>query len=285
MQPIIKSPYEVEYAFRQISPANLSLKNSCFFRYQGHEYIAATDMERGGTVILTRGNAPGGWVEYMHCCKGWMMMWAPYPYIDDDGKLWIYCCDTGGGDVSEWWKHMRLYRHWIGLQSKTCGVISKIQTPVDTDGLIDPAIMRIGKWYYLFYADLYNKQTKKYWDPGYSVGMSPAGPFQHMVNLQVPDSGIDEAFKTIVDANGHLYCTWSSGDSGIDGKAFMGRLDVVGQHKDGWLYFRVAQESIIKAVDSKLCTALDWNDGRLFATLRAPGYTGMRDKFHIGEMV
>lgn len=285
MQPIIKSQYEVEYAFKRISPANLSLKNSCFFRYQGNEYIAATDMLRGGTVILTMGSAPGGWVEYMHCFPKYTMMWAPYPYIDDFGNLWIYCCDTGGGDVSVWWEHMRLYWHSVYIGAKTYGKLIPIKTQFDTDGLIDPAIMRIGKWYYLFYADLYNKQTKKYWDPGYSVGMSPAGPFQHMVNLQIPDSGIDEAFKPLIKRDGTLWCTWSSGDSGIDGKAFMGRLDVVGRHKDGWLYFRVAQESIIRATDSRLCTALDWNDGRLFATLRSPGYTGMRDKFHIGEMI
>lgn len=280
-QPIIKSSYEVEYAFKQISPVNLSLKNSCFFRYLNQEYIAATDMERGGTVILTRGNAPGGWVEYMHYFKGWTMLWAPCPFIDDTGKLWIYFCDTGGGNVSEWWKHMRLYRHPLDLVLKKHGNLIPIKTPVDTDGLIDPAIMRIGKWYYLFYADLYNKQTGDYWDPCYSVSMSPFGPFQHRVNLQVPEKVIDEAFKPVVDANGNLYCTWSSGDSGIDGKAFMGRMDVIGQHKDGWLQFRVAQESIVKATDSKLCTALNLP----YATLRAPGYTGLRDKFYIGEMI
>ena len=284
MQPIIKSAFEVEYAFKQISPTNLSLKNSCFFRYQGNEYIAATDMLRGGTVILTRGAAPGGWVEYMHCFKGYTMMWAPYPFIDDSGNLWIYCCDTGGGDVSVWGEHMRLYRHSVDLAAKKHGKLIKVDVSANATGFIDPAIMRIGKWYYLFYVNLWNDQSKEWWDPCYSVSNSPFGPFRESVNLQVPERGIDEAFKPIIDCNGGLWCTWSSGDSGVDGKAFFGRLDVVGQHKDGWLYFRAAQESIIRATDSNLCTALDWNDGRLFATLRAPGYTGMRDKFYTGKM-
>jgi hypothetical protein len=240
-------------------------------------------MLRGGTVILRLDI--DGWKEHMLCFKGWGMLWAPFPYIDENDQLWLFCCDTAGGDISHWWDFMRLYRHSVDLSNKTCGTLARVETPTGTRGLIDPSLMRIGRWYYLFYTDLWNNQNNEWWDPVYSVSLSPFGPYREYINLQVPEKGIDEAFKPYICNNGGLWCTWSSGDSGIDGSAYLGRLDVTGQHKDGWLIFRAGVESHMKAVGSTLCTAVDPGTWPLRATLRRPGYVGMRDNFFIGEML
>ena len=286
MQPLIESNFPVKYAWNKISPAGLSLKNSISFRHQGRDWIAATDMLRGGTVILRKDYDL--WREHMLCFPGWSMMWAPYPYVDDLGKLWLFVCDTGGGDVSHWWDFMRIKRHWVDLNNKTFGPLESVVTPADHHGLIDPALMRIGDWYYLFYVDLWDSGDQEWWDPCYSVSKSPFGPFTGDINLQAPEGGIDEAFKPLRGADGQLLCTWSSGDSGVNGSAFLGSLTATGQHEDGWLYLKIVKKSVIQTSTGTLCTALDpgaWPVLR--GTLRTPGYAAndLRNNFFIGELL
>ena len=285
MQPIIESGFPVKYNWKQVSPAGLSLKNSISLRLMGRYWMCATDMLRGGTVILRLDT--DGWKEHMLCFHGYTMMWAPYPYIDELGKLGIYCCDTAGGDSSHWWDFMRLYRHSVDLNNKTLGSLIPVQTPVDSHGLIDPALIQIGEWWYLFYVDLWNAATQEWWDPCYSVSRSPFGPFVGNVNLQAPERGIDEACKPFRGADGKLLVTWSSGDSGIGGSAYLGELTATGQHADGWLYFRINPKSQLQAAGSRLCTALDpgsWPSLR--GTMRSSGYPSgdLRTGFYIGEM-
>ena len=285
MQPIIESGSPVKYNWNQISPTGLSLKNSSSFRMMGRDWMAATDMVRGGTAILRLD--VDGWKEHMLCYPQWIMMWAPYPYIDSTGKLWIYCCDTGGGDLSHWWDFMRIKRHWVDLNNKTWGPLESVVTPVDSHGIIDPALMQIGEWWYLFYVDLWNGETQEWWDPCYSVSRSPAGPFVGSVNLQAPERGIDEACKPFRGHDGKLLVTWSSGDSGIDGGAYLGELTATGQHPDGWLYFRINPKSQLKSSVGSLCTAIDPGAWPLLrCTLRNPGYPSgdLRGNFCIGEL-
>ena len=286
MQPIIDANFPVKYNWKQISPAGLSLKNSFSFTHMGREWICATDMIRGGTVILRLDS--DGWKEHLLCFPGWSMMWAPYPYVDATGRLFLYCCDTGGGDISHWWDYMRIKRHWMDLNNKTFGPLESVVTPADSHGLIDPALFRIGEWWYLVYVDLWNSQTQEWWDPCYSVSRSPNGPFTDSINLQAPERGIDEACKPFRNRDGKLFVTWSSGDSGIDGGAYLGELAATGQHPDGWLYFRINPKAQLKSVNSQLCTALDPGAWPLLrGTFRTPGYQAddMRSNFYIGELL
>lgn len=274
----------LKYDWEPILP-NLSLKNSYTFYYNGVKYIAATDMIRGGSVILKE-TISGEIIEYMHMFPNYTMMWSPHPVVID-GKVWVYCCDTAGGDLSHWWDFMRIYRHEVDLENKTYGKLIPVNIFEDDCGLIDPCLFRIGDWWYIAYAKLWDEKDNQWWDPHYSVSKSPFGPFKEEINLKVKDRGIDEAPKIFMGADRQMYCTWASGDSGIDGCAFFGKVEANSQDSEGWLELKFEYISTIKATDSLLCTALDpggWPD--LIATLTFSGYKEgeMRKNFYIGKL-
>jgi len=275
----------IKYDWEPILP-ELSLKNSYTFFYNDIKYIAATDMIRGGSVILKE-TLNGQFIEHMHMFPGYTMMWSPHPVVIDD-VVWAYCCDTAGGDVSHWWDFMRIFRHRINLEKKTHGKLIRVKIFEDDSGLIDPCVFKIGKWWYISYAKLWDEKDNQWWDPHYSVSKSPFGPFKEEIHLGMKDKGIDESTKVFIGTDRRLYCTWSSGDSGIDGCAFFGEIEAIGQSAEGWRYLRSKELSKIEAKDSLLCTALDpgdWPD--LIATLRFPGYPKgeMRKNFYIGKLM
>ena len=280
MQPLIPSTDPVAYQWAPIVGADgMSLKNSHFFHHVGGDYLFASDMLRGGTIVLRWNGAR--WEFYRRCFEGWTMMWNPCPVLID-GQVWVYVCDTAGG--SPWYEHMRIYRHTVGLESGVVGPLIRVEVCEDQNGMIDPCLIHmLGRWH-LFYARLWDPLTGKWWDPGYSVSDSPFGPFTGKNHLGVTDHpgylGIDEAFKVVVSGDRKLLCTGSYGDSGTRGDAFIGEVKMT----SGYLW--AEQLHHIQSIESDLCTALDLSAWpRVFGTLRRPGETDLRSGFYIAEMV
>lgn len=285
MQPILYGT-STEYKWNPIGPSSLSLKNSFSFERRGRQYMVATDMEVGGVALLE--NRLGSWALIHRFYPGYLMMWAPY-VIGYDNSDYVFVCDTMGSTDPEWWMHMRICSFRMDIENRIASDFQRIDIP-DPDGVgfIDPAIIQIGKWWYLFVADLWNSGSSEWWDPVCYVAPTPFGPYtlERSFNVDVPELGIDEAFKPFRGEGGNLLCTWSSGDSGINGSAFLGRLNVAHQHPEGWYVFKAEKTAEIRAIDGQLCTAVDpgmWP--RLVATCRYPGGTpGGRDKFYLAEL-
>lgn len=284
MQPIIYSR-TVEYAWERVTKG-LSLKNS--HMCNGGEVMLATDMERGGIVALQKG--PDGIFETLiaHWFPGRMLLWAPYAF-NHEGRTYVLVCDGVDALPNVWWEYMQIYAFEV-YEDKTTGPFQHINLPnPDNIGFIDPSILRIGRWWYMFVADLWNSEDGNWWSPRCFVAETPFGPFtaERSFRMEVPERGIDEAFKPFCGANGELLCTYSSGDSGIDGCCYLGRLESTAIAGEGWHYFTVKETACLKAVDSDLCTALDpgmWPT--VHATLREPGgEPGGRDKFYIGRLI
>ena len=283
-----KSSDETEirsYVFNQLpGTEHLSLKNSQFFDWHGTQYLAATDMERGGTVILQYSGIK--WEEYMLVYPGEWMMWAPNPVVIDN-ELWFFVCDHDGEEVIDgdnWTDNMRVYAHTVDIDTATYGPLFEIDIDGEEVGVIDPYIVKIGDWYYLFHARLDILNPDSYWDIYYSVSDNPLGPFKHGNRLDVNDRGIDEAFKLNPRSGFPFRCTWSSGDSGVDGTAFTGWVYIQQQLADGRFIFRVKETQEYESVYGTLCTALDitrWP--KVVATLRYNDYENMRDRFYLGE--
>jgi len=290
MQPIIYSDKKVKYEWEPISPPDLSLKNSHTIQYRGEKLIFATDMLRGGVVILKSrrlANDNVKWEQLHHLFPGWLMMWAPCPFVMDS-KLYVLVCDTGGGDPADYWNHMQVYWFELDIFIGKTSKLTKIDIPnPDPVGFIDPAIFRIGDWYYLCVADLWNDGTKQWWDPHCYVSPHPFRGYtmERSFNLNVPEYGIDEAPKVFRSSSGAPWLTWSSGDSGTNGTSFIGPVKVTEVTDEGWIKFEAVKLAEMGATTSELCTALDpmaWPE--LIATLRKPGWTGMRDNFYLGRL-
>lgn len=257
-----------------------SLKNSQYFEWNDKWYIAATDMERGGTIILE--NTEYGWREYMLMFPGYYMMWAPN-IINIDGKLYVFVCDHNTGiDDNDFTDNMRIYTHQIYMNEKDYGPLERVYIEGDEVGVIDPFVVRIDEWYYMFHVKI-NGETH-FWDIFYSISDNITGPYTNSIRLNIDDRGIDEAFKMNYHGSFPVLCTWSSGDSGIDGIAFLGYMYVINTDLNGVKVFHVDEKEMYIANNSYLCTALDitrWPE--VIATLRSNGYVDMRDNFYLGK--
>lgn len=290
-QPIIYTEDPVHYEWEPISPPDLSLKNSHTIKFRGETIMFATDMLRGGIITMKPrrlANDKVRWEPLHHFFPEWTMMWAPCPYVMD-GKLYVLVCDTAGGGPDEYWNHMQIYWTEIDIYAGTASKLTRIDIPnPDPVGFIDPFLFRIGDWFYLCVADLWNDGTKQWWDPQCYVSANPFRGYtmQRSFNLNVPEYGIDEAPKIFRCSSGAMWMTWASGDSGTIGTSFIGRAVADEVMPEGWIKFRGIPAAELKATKSELCTALDpmaWPE--LVATLRRPGWTGSRDNFYLGRLV
>jgi len=238
MQPLFQYNSPIKYNWHELK-SDFSLKNSCVFG----DYIFATDMILGGTRILNRS---GDYLlPHMHCFPGWSMMWNPYPVLIN-GQLWVYVCDTGGGSLTDWWNHMRIYRYTVDLVQKQVGPLIPVNVFEDTCGLIDPCLVQFGELWYLFYAKLWDPADNQWWDPHYSVSTSPEGPFTGEYHLGIVDHagvvGIDEAFKVATTMDRRLIYTASHGDSGTTGFATIGEITAIAQDVDGHLELKAIEQ-------------------------------------------
>eukprot|EP00918_Siedleckia_nematoides_P031600 GHVU01068391.1.p1 GENE.GHVU01068391.1~~GHVU01068391.1.p1 ORF type:complete len:248 (-),score=13.31 GHVU01068391.1:121-864(-) len=242
-------------------------------------------MLRGGVLILKDGQ------EWMHCYNRYTMLWAPF-IIEIEGQVWIYCCDTEGGNADTWWDHMRIYRFMINLVQKTVGPLEYVPVQEDFNGLIDPCLWFEDGWWYLSVVRLWDAKSRRWWEPAISVSRDPAGPFFEKNYIGIGDlqldahvDNIDEAWK-LLSFPGHRHCVWSTGDSGIDGTSTLGHLVEVGNQSYGrkkWMAEPLYEMKVSENYHiSGLFTAPVFHSGTWYATGRELGWTGMRDKFFIG---
>lgn len=255
-QPIVASNTEVKYGFKRVSPVGISVKDSSSIFIGGNEYIACTNLSDGGIVIFQDGNL------WSTLYKGWRDMWAPCFVIPEGAEnttqVSIVCSDTEG--AQPFWQTQRIKR----LSPPYYHRVKNIHIE-SNKGVIDPEIVKIGNFYYMFYVVM-DWHNGEWWDVYASRSLSWEGPYTNEHNIsQMVEQGIEEA-PHYNPFDNMLY--WSVKDSEVNsssrrGVLTMGVLGRINVEED--LKFRMG------ATGSDICTHPDHNPltGRFRATLKA----------------